>query len=336
MVPVVKSLLTLFGVVFLSNSVNAATNYQGLWILGDSYSDRRNAHISSMGFVVPAADGYDDGRWSNGPMWVEHLASHLGLPEPAPGFNTNFSAGNNLAVGGAKTGTGNSLGPAWDNTGMLAQLNNGFLPFYSNPATNGDDLFVIFGGGNDSQDWNPLDASSLNNVVSNAMSNLDGIVRSLYNVGARSFMMPNLPGYSVFGTVNPQPNLTTEYADAFNPAHAAMVASLRNDLNDIVIYEVDFESLFDEIVDDPTSFGLSNVSAPCLDYSAGFVLQSACGNPEDYLLFDTVHPTAAAHQFMGDAAIASLQPIPVPGVAPLMAIFAIGMAHYRRGRVRLV
>ena len=52
-------------------------------------------------FAPPIAP-YDNGRFSNGPVWVEYLAQGLGLPAPAP---SNLG-GTNFAWGGAETGTG--------------------------------------------------------------------------------------------------------------------------------------------------------------------------------------------------------------------------------------
>ena len=316
----------------ISFTASGANSYDNLWILGDSYSDRGNAHLSSNGFVVPAAHGFLDGRWSNGPMWTEHLASGLGLPEPTPGFNTTFSVGNNLAVGGAKTGTGSSLGPAWEGNGLASQV-AGFGNFYSNPATNGSALFVVFAGANDIVDVDFFNPNSLGTIIDASMANIDAAIRSLYNLGARSFLMPNLPGHTVLGDTNPFPQNQTAFANAFNPELNATINTLRTDLADAEIIGVDFQGVFQDILNNPGSFGITNTSDPCLDYSASFSLLGSCGGAaNDYLLFDTVHPTATAHAALGAAALAAIQPVPVPAALPLLVSAIFSLSWFRRRR----
>ena len=58
----------------------SAPSFSGLVVLGDSLSDNGNA-----------------GRFSNGPVWVEHLAEWLGLE-----LRPSRLGGTNHAVGGAR------------------------------------------------------------------------------------------------------------------------------------------------------------------------------------------------------------------------------------------
>ena len=49
-----------------------------LVVFGDSYSDHGNTYRSSHS-TYPFSPAYWDGRFSNGPVWVEYLARHFGL-----------------------------------------------------------------------------------------------------------------------------------------------------------------------------------------------------------------------------------------------------------------
>ena len=54
--------------------------YTGLVIFGDSLSDVGTAWIASNHAYPPPNSGYDEGRYSNGPLWLEDLAAALNVP----------------------------------------------------------------------------------------------------------------------------------------------------------------------------------------------------------------------------------------------------------------
>src|SRR5256886_17172758 len=64
----------------------AAPPYDALYAFGDSLTDTGRE---------PAEPYFHyDGRWSNGPLWVEYLSTRLGFP---------YNPDNNLAHSGAQT-----------------------------------------------------------------------------------------------------------------------------------------------------------------------------------------------------------------------------------------
>ena len=74
--------------------VRAATydGYTSFWTLGDSLSDDGNLYAATGGKAPPAP--YFDGRFSNGPVWAEHVAADFAAKGLATG---------NFAYGGAAT-----------------------------------------------------------------------------------------------------------------------------------------------------------------------------------------------------------------------------------------
>lgn len=70
----------------------------------------------------------------------------------------------------------------------------------------------------------------------------------------------------------------------------------------ITILQVDVAELFEEILDDPEDFDLTNVTDPacrvCAELPGGIV-----PNPDENLFWDSVHPTAVGHKIIGDAAV---------------------------------
>src|SRR5262249_42011574 len=84
----------------LARPANAEPPFSEVVVFGDSISDTGNVFLFTDG--VAAGPPYFEGRFSNGPVWVEVLAQGLGLPAPAP----SLSGGTNSAWGRAQTGPG--------------------------------------------------------------------------------------------------------------------------------------------------------------------------------------------------------------------------------------
>src|SRR5262249_50511423 len=91
----------LLGCLVLASAASPlrAGPYTQLLIFGDSLVDTGNVFVASRG-TFPASPPYFNGRFSNGPVWVEALAPALGLPAPVP----SLLGGTNNAWGGAETG----------------------------------------------------------------------------------------------------------------------------------------------------------------------------------------------------------------------------------------
>src|SRR5579871_5109851 len=72
--PLLGALLSL-----ASPTAQAATpKYSALYVFGDSYCDVGNL-FTVTGGAEPAAPYYN-GRFSNGPLWGDHVAGFLGVP----------------------------------------------------------------------------------------------------------------------------------------------------------------------------------------------------------------------------------------------------------------
>jgi outer membrane lipase/esterase len=88
----------------------SAQSIDGVTTFGDSLSDNGNA-FQSTGGTVPPSPPYFNGRFSNGPVWVEGFPAELKLPA---------GASNNFAFGGATSGTANTVNNALP--GLTTQL----------------------------------------------------------------------------------------------------------------------------------------------------------------------------------------------------------------------
>jgi phospholipase/lecithinase/hemolysin len=310
-------------------SINAfAITYTSITVFGDSLSDGGNDFLYTGGFPpAPYAQ-----RFTNGPTAVENLAAGLGLP-----LSPSLAGGSNYAYGGAETGTANYLRvrpdvppiintifsgqPNFPDTGTLAQVQS-FVA--APPAGFGgpQSLVVLWAGANDV--FTALTLSQpLNTVIAPAMNNLAQSVQLLYGAGARTLLMPDMAnlGVTPFGLGSGDPGGLTAFSAAFNFFLDQTIAGLESALPGLTILESDTFSHLTEIVMNPGAYGFTNWTDPCFD---GI---SACSNPDQYVFWDTVHPTARTHAILGAD---FLHAVPEPSAILLLAIGMAGMAVSRR------
>ncbi|MCW5315271.1 GDSL family lipase [Nostoc sp. KVJ3] len=280
-----------------------AKDYDNIYVFGDSLSDTGNVFNATNG-IVPPSPTYYNGRFSNGPIWVDYLASDLGLT-----LNLN----NNFAFGGATTGTEN-IGLA-TLPGLQQQINN-FVT--TNQTADPNALYIIWAGTNDylsyffGGDPNPT----------NTVANLSTALTSLVADGAKDIMVVNLPdlGKSPFANFNNQrSNLFSTFSSQHNSSLNTTLQLLSQQFSsDTNIIELNVSSLFDQIIADPEKFGFTNVTNSCISKDLSVVSikdvppQQVLCNPEKFLFWDEVHPTTTAHKLIGELAFSALEPEPIP------------------------
>src|SRR5689334_7437247 len=76
--------------------------YSQIVVFGDSLSDTGN--VNNQTFGISPGSGYYQGRFSNGPVWVEDLATNLGIAAPI----YSRAGGKDYAYGGVHTGSGST------------------------------------------------------------------------------------------------------------------------------------------------------------------------------------------------------------------------------------
>lgn len=303
--------------------------------------------------VIPFVPPYDaDGRFSNGLVWVDYLAEDLGItltpstelsvlfpgsdvlsplafdpntgaPIISPFFNgATATTSVNFAYGGAQSGfIGDSGIP-----GLLAQVG-----WFSNDLTQSGQtadpnaLYIVWSGPNDYQtvpDPNPEET----------VGNIAAAIQTLYDLGARNLLVPNLPDLGETPRANsPFAPIPSEPLSQVTQIHNALLATTLNNLSgsnsDLNIIPLDVFSLFDRTLNNPEEFGFTNVTDPCLSPDPSLFPNLAvpdpttlmiCDNPEEYEFWDGIHPTTATHAILGEFALETLQqaqPVPEPRVS---------------------
>jgi phospholipase/lecithinase/hemolysin len=54
------------------------------------------------------------------------------------------------------------------------------------------------------------------------------------------------------------------------------------------------------------------------------VITSVCNNPNDFLFFDSVHPTSSAHKLVAETALASIRAKSVPESSTALSLLGLG------------
>ena len=262
-----------------SNTVEISHQVNQLYVFGDSLSDVGNV-LQATGGAYPPSPPYFQGRYSNGPVWVEYLASDLGL---TPKQNTNF------AYGGATTGSASINGVP----GLLAQVQS-FTKAHRDINPNA--LYLLWAGANDY-----LHGATTNSTLSS--ENLSRAVHFLSKAGAKKILVANLPDLGRLPATRSSlnSNALSSLTTAHNLNFSKSVDVLNRELgSDTQIIKLDVYSLYHQAITDPGKFGLTNVTSACLNNLA------TCDNPNKFLFWDGIHPTTAAHQILAKTALRAI------------------------------
>jgi phospholipase/lecithinase/hemolysin len=256
---------------------------------GDSLTDTGNLYALTGDAFPPASDGYYQGRFSNGPVWVEWLALQLGVPAPTP----FLTGGTNYAFGGAETDLINEF-----STERTPNIGTQLGYFVQTRGSFSDDqLVVLWAGANDFLNAHQTDPSV-------PVSNLSAAITSLANLGAKTIVVPNLPPLGKTPALLGTPyatgfdTLTTEFNDLLESA----LDDLETNLG-ITIIRLDIFDLLQRVLKTPMAFGFTNVTNPALitEYGViGGIFVSVAPTPDNYLFWDIVHPTRVTHREIGD------------------------------------
>jgi phospholipase/lecithinase/hemolysin len=137
---------------------------------------------------------------------------------------------------------------------------------------------------------------------------------------ARSWKNPTLTASGADGSA-----AATVLSQAYNAALVADIDALTAGSN-LSVSLIDTYSLINTAIDDPASYGFTNVTDSCYTgaYTGG---GTVCTNPSQYLFWDGVHPTAAAQ-----AMVAAAAAVPEPEALAILIIGLIGMGMLRDQR----
>ena len=315
--------------VLVSSVAVADNHYSDLVAFGDSLSDSGNVFVLTGKVSVrpydasniPSAPYPIGGKtFSNGKTWVQQLAASLGLNgTTGPALRT--STFSNYAFGGARASS--SAGGAFDLNAQVAQ-------YLADTGGNADStaLYSMYLGGNDVRDaLSAFNAALQQTLLSGgtfpealaagqaaAESRLEEAITAIADniiavagAGAQHFLVPNVPNLGIVPAITAlgpdAATLATQLSFGFNLALEGALSNIEQALP-VTITRFDVFALTSMLFVSPETFGLTNVTEACLtpEVKAGAV----CKKPDDYLFWDGLHPTAAAHKILAEVALSGL------------------------------
>jgi len=295
--PIPSTLRTVVvAMVFAACSIatHAGDSFDAIYVFGDSYSDVGNISIVTRGAIPGSL--YFKGRFSNGPIWVDHLAGAYGLS-----VTPSLAGGTDYAFGGAEVttnvpvpGTNLSIPSIPTQVELYLQQHGGKADPHA--------LYIVTGGGNDIL---KAPAGTLPDQLGAEIAlELAISIELLERAGARHLLVPNLfdvgklpdarlSGISSFATqttlvVNQQMNFWL-LLEAFSPyTH---------------IYRLDAYGWLQGIFADSSHFGFNDVTDPCLVTAP---TPSLCTKPYVNFFWDVDHPTIFGHSMLATLAVQAI------------------------------
>ncbi len=274
-------------------------------------------------------------------VWTDYFTEELNITvdpfitsfDPVTGvadFNfSDSSDGINFATGGAFSGNGSVGGIPF---GLQEQID--IFEFFvesQNSTMSGDDddgdefledsLSIMWIGPNDYFNFIQDDPTTPDVIETNfpeteqgieqAVStvvedNIAGAIQDIIDLGAEDIVVLNLPDLS--GTPLAQ-TLDSDSRDTLRD-----ITGVHNDLlldtldnleesnDDVNIVHIDINSLYGNIIENPSEFGFTNITDNFsgIDIITQIPQTPTIGNPNEYLFFDSIHPTTAAHEIIAD------------------------------------
>jgi phospholipase/lecithinase/hemolysin len=249
-------------------------SYDALYVFGDSYCDVGNLFLATGG--AEAAPPYYNGRFSNGPIWLDHVAGFLGLP-----LKPSLLKGTDYAFGGAWVTEPASV------TGVpsVPEQVELYLSQHNGKA-DPNALYILEGGGNDILDTTTGTPEALGLHIAEGLARSELLLRE---AGAKHFVIPDLFNVGLLPAAAGNVSFAKKASGAANESLDELL-TFEQLLEDIHIVRMDVFSLLIAVGSDPTHFGFKDITHPCL--TAG-----VCADPDHTLFWDTHHPTEFGHSF---------------------------------------
>ncbi|STX42363.1 lysophospholipase A [Legionella gratiana] len=250
---------------------------------------------------IPQSPPYYEGRFSNGPVWIEHVIASY-FPENPSDHLFDY------AFGGA--GVSEEEG-ADDVLFTLRREVNKYLLEHNDKAS-GDSLFVVWIGANNYIALPSEIEKTLHDVHTGIVHSLQRLVEK----GAKHILVVNLPDLGrtpaafELGAVGEMTFFAKEHNHLLNRS----IDNLRHEYPDVEWLYYDLYQAFEEVIEHSQDYGFTNLTDTCVQFEDNIAQTSVLKMvaavksqaKEDvctgYLFFDLVHPTGLAHKILAEKA----------------------------------
>ena len=288
--------------------------YTSLTVFGDSLVDAGNIFTLTGGAIPSAANGYFNGRFTNGYDYTDLISLELfGSASVA-----SLQGGTNFAFGGARATTTSGVPDLNEQLGLYA----GYLAAGNSVDSNG--LYVLNFGGNDIFNA-PDDPAAADMFIRQAASDYAASVQTLNDLGVRNIFLTGFPVLTDPLSFTAEQYLSEELG----------MLSLASDTS---FFQYSYLDFFQRVMDAPGTLGLpsQDLSMTCQQAGAAAIAAGCVG----IFSFDGTHPTAPIQdalfrdinrQFNLTGAV----PEPATWAMMILGFFAMGSAMRSRKRTRV-
>lgn len=254
----------------------ATPSYSALYVFGDSYCDVGNIYIATA--HQKPAPPYYQGRFSNGPIWVDHVAGFLGVP-----LTPSLAGGTDYAAGGAWV-----TQPQVTPQGTIPSVPQQVALYLSQHGGKADPnaLYIIQGGGNDIVGTTSGSPDTLGFAIASGLAASELLLRQ---AGARHFVIPKLFNVGLLPAAGGNVAFASAASEATNSWLRKLLAA-EELLQGVHIVRLDVFSLLHAVQKDPTHFGFTDTKHPC-------ITTTVCADPDHTWFWDDFHPTEFGHAF---------------------------------------
>jgi outer membrane lipase/esterase len=269
-------------------AIAATVRYDNLYVMGDSLSDVGNIHELTRG-LLPQSPPYDRLRYSNGKIWVDHVAAAVAADG---GRARNFAYAGAHAIG---------------DSDFVPDLQDQRRMLLDRIDPRPSDLGVIWMGGNDLLDR--VGRDNIRSVARNAADEVFDAARALQRNGFNAAMIFNMPNFAdvprYVGASASRRASALSGTEAYNLQLDGRIGQLRDRGMEVV--KVDVFRLFGDVVANPTAYGLTNLTRPCIRDGAN---RCTAAEARVTAFADDIHPSAALHAILGRHVLDLLAPPP--------------------------
>jgi phospholipase/lecithinase/hemolysin len=246
----------------------AATNPDQIVVFGDSLVDAGNIFIATGGSIPNPAEGYFPGRFTNGPDYTDILSEHLYGHYSVP----SLAGGSNYAFGGATY---------VDTGGLIPSLEQQLGLYTAGHAVDPNALYIINLGANDvfaidngaiPAPLVPAYEAALTDVLATSLT-------ELHAAGATRILVTGIPVADPVGMA-----LDTQVQATLNAVQPTLTGT--------TLYRFSYLSFFQQLVADPTAFGVAPFTHAQSDGCFAHLSPPATDDCSGYFTVDGTHPIA--------------------------------------------
>ncbi len=284
--------------------IASAWQPQNIVVFGDSLSDYGNKHQS---YHLPVSPPYWEGRYTNGPVWVEYLALRFNLiPNPWVDPKATHESLMNYAMGDSVVLESNVL-PDTPTQTLMQQLSLYQTQTPSNPRGT---LAIIWEGVNDFK--NPVCVQSPFSCVKDMIHTQAKAIDTLYEMGIRHFVVLTAPDITITPLVaettdEHQREIISGLIKYYNNNLALIISQFQDDKEDAYILKIGTNSLITTL---KKSFK-QPMSVSC--YANKGIYNKDMGTPcppnqqDQFFFWDSTHPTTKAHAMLAEKVFEQIQ-----------------------------